>query len=215
MQVWLRDKDRCGMVFIGSLVLNYDEPGPIDVDLGKFTQEQKRQLLYNWRRAAIQVDNPDRLWEVCGQGAAAKSYSVPAEKPLQSQEVAKSISKEMTPVDAHAQEGEKLKRVLKDHWATVKKNIVGMRPAQLRKLQELEKEGKGRKSILNVIEELLADHELSVAVKVGSVDVGNIDEAYAADPEVQRSTQVSNVVESDVDTITLIPSDEELQRANG
>lgn len=212
MQITLNEDSRTLMVFIGepnakgiySLSFTLDDPGPKEVDLDTLGPREKTQLLYNYRRGALLVEDMDEfLKATASTPAAAKSWATGSERP---------INKDKPPKDALQQEEDvssKLRTYLKTHWATIKKNIPNMDFITIRQLYELEKAGKGRKGLLKVFKEAMDQHTRNVQARVGNSDVGN--SIHEVGLEKLPSTNISDVVESDVEEVYLIPPDEDLE----
>lgn len=205
MQVALANRERQSMIFLGDpLDFTYDTPGPREVDLDSLTPTQKNQLLYNCRLGILAVDDKEALLQACsGAPAASQSFTTAHEQPL-GQEPPKDA------VDGRKSDLEALKLLLDAHHSTVKKNVRNLRPAQVRDLLELEQKGKKRKTILKFLNEVVGKHTSSVSEDLGPIDLAELDGAYAAAPG-RRSTQITEVEDSEIQEITLIPSDEELK----
>lgn len=212
IQVALADRDKQSMLFLGEpLNFTYDTPGPVTVNLDELSPTQKNQLMYNCRIGALAVSDKDALLEACAAlPAASPAFTTGHEQPVQKQEPPKDAMR------AAEEDLDKLKELLDAHHSTVKKNVVGLRPAQLRSLLELEQSGKKRKSVLKFLEEVVAKHADSVTSQLA--EEGDLMDAprnavFQADPGA-RSTQITDVIESDEEEVTLIPSDEELKVAD-
>jgi hypothetical protein len=211
MQIALNEHSRTLMVFIGEpspkgiypISFTLDDPGPKDIDLDALGPREKTQLLYNYRRGTLLVENKeDFLKATEGTPAAAKNWATGVERP---------IERDKPPKDALQQEEDvksKLRTYLKQHWATIKKNIPNLDLVTLRQLIELEEVGKGRKALLKALNEAVDDYTRKVQAKVGNEDIGGYVHEVGLGP--LPSTNISDVVESDVEEILLIPPDEDI-----
>jgi len=211
IQVALANRDRQSMLFLGEpLNFTYDTPGPVEVDLDQLTPTQKNQLMYNCRIGALAVSDKEALLEACSAlPAASPTFTTGHEQP-----VAQTAPKDA--VDDAKEELNKLKELLDAHHSTVKKNVGLLRPAQVRQLLELEQAGKKRKSVLKVLQEIVSKHSDSVTsqfVQGGDLMDAPRNQVFQEDSGA-RSTQITDVVESDEKEVTLIPSDEELKVAD-
>lgn len=211
IQVALADRERQSMLFLGDpLNFTYDTPGPVTVDLDTLTLEQKNQLMYSCRIGALAVSDADALVQACAAlPAASPSFTTGHEQPVE--QVAPKNALEGAEEDL-----DKLRELLDAHHSTVKKNVAMLRPAQIRTLLELEEAGKKRKSVLKFLNEVVARHSDSVTGQLA--EGGDLMDAprcavFQEDPQA-RSTQITDVIESDEEEVTLIPSDEELKVAD-
>jgi len=196
MQIGLKDKDRTGMCMIGTrLSFTWDNPGPIDIDVNKLTPEEVKQVVYNVNRGVLTVDPVDELQALVDKippatalGGAPVAH-IPPVTPQQSLDPAKEIEDDI----------KKLNKLLLSSIDTIKKETRGFRAARLRRLRELETEGQKRDSLLVYLDELLKTYTASVAASVGNEDVGG---KFAAHAPGSVSTQVGDVVESEMQEIT-------------
>lgn len=172
-----------------------------DIDVGELPDEYKKQLLYNVNRQVLMTDDREGLASL--SGSLQKNTPVPQEQiPLKASQVAQKAAAIVK--DPIKEDLKPFRTLLRQTVATVKKEANGYNPSQLRKLLDLERENKNRKSVVNFIAEKLAQHEMSVIDSIGP-DVAPADNPYAIDP--LRSTQITNVVESDVERVAFNQGD--------
>ena len=176
-----------------------------EIDVDQLPDPLKRQLLYNINRGVLLSNDENGLAALAG--AMQPVTPVPQEQvPIQYQKVAEAVR---VPVKDPIQEDLKpLRALLRKTVATVKKESASYSVGKLRKLLELEKDGKNRKSVISFLKEYLEKHELSVVARVGPPDD---DDSYktldrlSIDP--RRSTQVSDIVESEEEQVTFGDND--------
>jgi hypothetical protein len=202
VQVALANKDRQSMLFLGEpLNFSYDEPGPIEVELGELTEAQKNQLFYNWRQGVLSVSDESQLEEVCNTApAATKSFVTPKELPM-----ARSPKDAVQQIDDSKKV---LRKLLSKRIGTIKKEVSQMTISQVRDIIELENEWKKRKGLLKFLDELIGKHEKDVTQRVGVEEVG--DSTFPVGVKRDKLDQIMDVIESDEKTVTFIPSDEVL-----
>lgn len=196
----LLNKEKHGMLFIEGLdPLTYDDPGPVDIDVKSLTPRQFQQLSYNLLRGAIAVDKPEELGHY-----ARERFKQPVEEGKVQQPTAPAPKKEITEVIEEQEED--LKSLLTKNISSIKKNVPVLTPGQTKKLLELEKAGKNRKSLVQFLEEASKAFEDAVANKFGE---GGIDlEAHAGLVKGglglgKYSQNVTDVVDSDVEEVTI------------
>jgi hypothetical protein len=202
IQVALANKEKQSILFLGEpLNFTYDDPGPRDIELDNLSSTQRDQLLSNHRLGILAVSNTDILIEACGVSnvpPVSSHYQPVSQEPPR--DATEGIKEEL----------DKLKELLNAHHSTVKKNAANLRLAQVRSLLELEEAGKKRKSVIKFLKELINKHTDSVTSQMKGIDLMQGGVVHQPVPGPQ-STQISNVIESEVKEVTLIPSDEELQ----
>jgi len=206
MQITLSDTSRTSMLFIGDLgqdgtypiMLTIDDPGPKNIDLDSIGTQEKRQLLYNYNCGNLLIKDADKYLELLGHVIqTTPTTTVPV--------LAQSFT-EITKQKRKIQEIE-LKKYLKKHWASIKKEIPTMDLMTLRQLTDLEKSGKKRKGLIKTLEKAITTYSKEVSDKLAGNDISNM----VYDPNAVTSTNVSDVVESNVVEETfLIPSEEDL-----
>jgi hypothetical protein len=205
MQVALANKDKVSMLFLGGgMDFTYDDPGPRTIDLSTLTTEQKAQLFYNWKRGVLAVDNEDELKSLCATPTPPpKSYAftTDAQPVAQPKDIDEALKARET----------KLKGILRLKVAAIKKELPGLTSSELRGLIELEKQLKNRQKLLALLEEYTQKAYKAVGSAVGTEDVGK----KVFNPSAQALDNSMDVVESDLEDVTLIPSDKELAKENG
>jgi len=203
MRVALADRDRRSLLFIGPLTFTYDDPGPKEIDLRNFSKDQIDQIVYNWRQGVLIVDDEDELksWAEAST-PTAKGYSTPA-GPVPQIDPARPTAK--SPVEAQEEAAKQLKKLLSGRIPTIRAALPGLRMAELRKLLELEKSRKARKKVITMLEEVIASHENEVLASVGTQDLSQMAGIHSQDGVVAKSTQLSDIVESEVEQIVLNP----------
>lgn len=200
MEFQLRDPDRIGFIIVAGSTFTYDEPGPHEIDVETLPPALRNQLLYNCRRGVLACSDPQKLTELCeGTKQVAKSYSTPAERPI---DPAKPpiIEEAVDPIE---EDLKVLRAMLRQSVPTIKREAKDLPFGRMRKLLELETKGKNRSGLKSFLSDILAKQADAVMNKVGDEDtgtkftltgVGNI-----------GSKQVSDVVESEMKQIVLNP----------
>lgn len=195
MQVTL-NPDKAAFCTIGATSWTFGEPGPHDVDLTKLSVQEANQLLYNLRRGVLSADDFSELEKMLDL-APSPQYATPREVPI----------KEPPKIeDALEEDKKELKKILSGNAASVKKIAQTLRPGRLRKLLELEREGKKRKGVVSFLSELIESHTKSVTANLG------IDDMQAQDMVKvnELSTQLTDIVESEVEEVTFnLPEESE------
>lgn len=193
--------DEYGMCFIGQYSFNFENPGPIQMDIDKLSNNELNQLVYNHRRGVLYINNIDELMSKASNLPANSSkFSTTAEKPVQ---------QKMEPRDIIEQEELVFRKLLRGKIEDIKDTVAVMSPAKIKKLVELEKITKNRKKLLTYLQGILDEHTTAVMKKVGPED------AITYAPinlglERRYLENVSKVVESDYTQLVLNPiSDEE------
>ena len=209
MQVSLVDRDKVSMIFLGDpLNFTYDTPGPVTVELESLSEAQKNQLIYNWRRGVLMVDNPEELKSACEMlPAASPKFSTPTEQP---------IGKPKDPIVTMAEEAEttraKLRALLKEKMPVIKAQVAHMPVNRVKLLLALEQKWKKRKAVISMFEELINKHAQTVIGIVGQDDVGG----KVFDPKAEALDKDQEVLDYESEEVTFnIPTDEELSKANG
>lgn len=174
------------MIFIGSHSFTFGDPGPKEIDLDELSPTELNQLIYNVRRGILTVDDKEALFEK-GEKLPANSKKVAT---LEERPVTEALPT-FTSEEAVEEDLKGLRKLLKGSVATVQKEAKDLRSGQIRKLLELEKQGKDRVSLTLYLEELISKHSDAVTKAVGKEDL------QAFIPDVGNLSQVSDVVESE------------------
>lgn len=196
MRFALKDREKYSFFFLPGIVhLTFDQPGPKEVDVAALSDQERQQLVYNVRRGVIACDEFEKLVgpEEGSVAVTAKSYSTPQEVPVRKE----TIKNHEELIEERVKE---LKTLLKGSIPTVLSAMKDLRTNQMTALIKLEKEGKNRKKLLAALEKEYSKYCESVAKSVGNVDVTDSVKSMRAD-----STIVSDVVESEVEKVELIP----------
>lgn len=173
-----------------------------EVDIHELPDEYKKQLLYGINQGSLLTGDRE------GLAALAKAMQpttpIPMEQvPIKQQQVSKDVK--LLTVDPIKEDLKPLRALLRQTVATVKKEAATYNPSQIRKLLDLERENKNRKSVVSFLVDLLEKHEISVLDNMRkSMENGppRVD-PLSIDPN--RSTLVSDIVESDVEQVTFTP----------
>jgi len=198
MQVQWNPESRISMCFIGDenrdkknwIPFTFDDPGPRELSVQNLSEKERNQVLYNMRRGILLVDNKDELINAVKLEATTITWSPPVE-PKQ------------VVVDEN-----KVRNILSGHHATVKRLVPEMSLQETRAALKLEQTGKGRKSVLQALEEHLAIQSKQVQSLFPGGDVP-ADSLVDSGPKI--STRVGDVVEfEEEDEVVLIPLDQDL-----
>lgn len=210
MQIQLADKDKCSMLFLGNgLNFTYDEPGPVEVDVAALTPDQRTQLYYHWKRGVLAVSDEDGLKSACHVPPPAPKSYAPAVQVIEND--AQPVTQPMDVDDALKARATRLRTLLREKIGVIKKKMPTLSGVELLELLELEKTTKNRKKLLAMIQEFVVKTRQDVSRAVGLEDVG--DKTF--NPREQALDNSLDVVESEMEDVTLIPSDKELAKANG
>ena len=167
-----------------------------DIDPNHMTAEEKAQLLYGIKTNVILADS-----EVVSvlQPEDKPQYTTPQEVPV--------VIPQKSIEDTLQEDLKELRAILEGNTASVKKKSALMRVGRLRKLLELESEGKKRKGVISFLNEVIEHHTGSVieAVSDGSEDMQPQDVIQIK----TLSTQLEDLVESEEEEITFkLPEDD-------
>ena len=185
MEVSLANLERHSMLFIGSISLTSENPGPVTVDVDSLSKEEAYQVLFNIKRGILSTDS--------SMDALEKKLSVET-TPVQ---VAPTAVEEINP---------ELKKLLNKRVNTIKKEAKELSVANLRKTLELEKNGKDRKSVVSFLEELYAKHAKEVTEKLKSMQNNSEKEGLDAQTFLD---DLPDVVESNEEEIEFTLPDKE------
>lgn len=195
MNIELAKPDEVDMLFIGNLHFTFENPGPFEIREQDLTPAEANAIIYNVRRGVLKVDDYEALKKLVPDAPfASEQYCTPEEAPIPSSQ----------PIDLDGylkKQLADLKNFLKGKITEVKKNAVNLPPEEVRKLLELEKEGKSRKKLTSFLQELLDKHQETVANRVGDEDLA------AMMPSVGNLDNVTDVVESEIIEVDLTADD--------
>lgn len=207
MNFKLANRDKVGWIMIGNTAFTYDEPGPKDVDITKLTSVERNQFLYNCRRGVLACSDPEGLVNACQDvWASSQRFTTPNERPIINEQPVET-PKEMKLSEMISKKEQELKKLLKGSVSSIKKTIVTLRTAQIRKLLEFEQEGKNRKAVKNLCNELLMKHADEVSKRVTGEDINGTINAIGVGQI--GGPNVSDIVESDIEYIVLNPLGDE------
>jgi hypothetical protein len=197
MQVTLNTEETI-LCTIGSYSFTLGEPGPLSVDVSLLNETEAKQFWYNIQRKILQVDDMSELKEKLDATPQRQNIQMAHPKPPVPKKSFEDLIKENE---------KELKKLLAGNVATIKKNAQTLRTGQLRKLLSLEKEGKARKSVIKFVDELLEKYTSAITGQVGNESLEAEDMVKVS----ELSTQLTDVVESEVEEVTFsLPEDEEV-----
>ncbi len=186
------DIDKTPFCTIGPYNFNYDEQKH-DVDVDALEIEFKKQFLYNLRRGVLRTDAPDAVTKLADVPVGTQSYMPAAVVPITEADVTDSME---NIIDKNLKV---LKKILLGTIPSVKKEAATMRLGNLRKLVELEQEGKNRKKLITFFEQRLEAHTSEVVQAKGSDDLEANDMVLVN----KLSTQLTDVVVSEEEEIAI------------
>ena len=148
MEVSLANLEKHSMLFIGSVSLTSENPGPVTVDVDALTKEEAFQVLFNIQKGVLSATGDiETLQSKLNIEEAAPKVKVPV-------------------VD---EKDNKFKKILSKRVNTIKKEVVSLNVSDLRKVIDLEKSGKNRKSLVSFLDGLQETHTEQVAEKLKSM----------------------------------------------
>lgn len=187
--------DKCSMIFIGPLSLNFNDPGPIEIDLESLSDKEIRQLIYGHQCGDLFVDNLEELISVISKKQSEQRVEV------QKQTV---IQKKFEPRDIIEKDIALLKKLLREKIEDIKDAVAVMSPSKIKKLLELERVSKNRKSLITYLEDIYTEHVMSVKKNVGTKD----NPVYAT-PDLGLAKQylenISSIKETDTEIVSFNP----------
>ena len=175
---------------IGSYSFSMGQP-ELDVDVDSLTPEHKTQLLYNINRGVLTTSEDI-------SGLQPDKQDVVAPPKIVQQEIVNKVTM-ADQKQAWEVEQKELNALLRKTISTIKKETKDFRLGRLRRLLELEKKQKNRKSLVSFITDHLNMLQAQTTAVVQGQDVGGM---VQPDPQAV-STQVSDIVESDEETVVL------------
>lgn len=179
MQITLANPDRVPMCFIGPYRLTYEEPGPVDVDIDGLGPAEKRQLFFKIQRGVLTTEQRDKLHLL-----------------LPTPQLTKPVKPIATPEE---NDNKLLTKLLKKSVASVKKDAIELRLAQVRRLLILEEQSKNRKGLTKFLNELISKHQQEVMEELGAEE---LDATQLPDIGLDES-QLSAVTDSEQEERTV------------
>lgn len=196
------NKDKYGMLFLdGFAPLTFDEPGPLEVTVKELTSRQVKQLNYNLLRGAIIVDDPNEL----------KKYNEILE-PVIIPSATKTIAKNQDISEMMKEQESELVKLLTKTISTIKKSVPALKGSELREILRLEKSGKNRKSLVGFLDEANKANTETVSAVVGKTPIDLEEHSKLVKGGLglaKYSKNVSDVVDSEVEEVTLKTTDDE------
>jgi hypothetical protein len=197
--------DKCPFYSVGKVfALNFESPGPVDIDYTQLTPQEQMQVTYGIKSGSLIADETPTQTKV--------TYSTPNEVPVKAIELTPHPDIE----EYMAAEIAELNVLLVGTVSTVKKKIGNIRSVRhLKLLARLEEKGSRRPGVLKVIQELLDKHTKAVTDLTGTEDIlqATMDNTHSKITEGTRGmvnlANLTDVVESDVERIVLNPINEE------
>jgi len=205
MQVTL-NAERQSFCFIGSYMLSFSEPGPIDVNVKSLTDQEVEQFLFNHRQGYISIDDPKELLQRAPKKVAPKPIIKTEEtKPLPTIQNDKPIP------DTSRQEVIELRKILSMKIPFIKEHATKMTIGKVKRLLEVERDFRNRKGVVGFLEEIINKHTLSVTnsaiMKRGDIgtaqDKSSHNAVHGKNAIRQYLTNIGEIVESDETTITV------------
>lgn len=188
--------EKSSFLSVAKTLFTYDNPTQ-EIELDKLDKSQLSQVIYNCRRGLLACENPDKLLSLVPEPAVpmfntAKEVPIPQNQPIVGQ-------------DPLEEDLIYLKKILKGNIPTIKKIIPTLSIGRCRKLKELESKGKSRKNLIASLDKILDKFSINLSNKMGGMDV----EGKVHTPGIPNvgSTNVSDIVESEVEKVTIYPSD--------
>lgn len=136
------------MLFIGSISLTPESPGPVTIDVETLTKQEAFQFLFNINKGVLTATGDLGLLE---SKLSVEVTTTKIETPV------------IDEIDAS------LKKILSKRISTIKKETASLSIADLKKVIKLEQKGKNRKSVINFLDGLYATHTEQVAKTLKSL----------------------------------------------
>jgi hypothetical protein len=176
-----------------------------NIDVNQVSDEYKKQLLYGVNMGTLLSSDEKGLAAL--SSAMQPTTPIPQEQvPIKYQEVSKLVQTVVK--DPIREDLKPLRTLLRKTVATIKKESAEYNPSRLRKMLNLEEDQKKRKSVIQFLEERLDQHARSVAAMIPGEDQGTVHQ----NDSLARSTQITNIVESEEVQITF--GEDDLQDDN-
>jgi hypothetical protein len=184
--------DKASLLFISGLPnLTVDEPGPIDVNVDTLTRQQAGQLLMsvNLGKVTTDVDFLELFKQkFVSPEVLAKMLVKPAPKVLPPIE-----EKEFSVLEKLVADKERWKNLLSQSIPSIKKQLPSFSSTELLSIKNVETNGKKRARVLEALDQLI--DKFFAEVKANIPDAPPL-------PDEPYSTNVSDVVESNVENVT-------------
>ncbi len=177
---------------IGPYHFTYDEISH-DIDVATLDEETRKQLLYNLRMGVVKTEDREEMIQLADIPTQTSDLIPAVSVPILEADVTKNMESII------AKNRRILKKILLGTIPSVKKEAATMRLGNVRKLMELETEGKNRKKLISFFESRLEAHTTEVAEAKGSEDLDANDMVKAA----ELSTQLTDVVVSEEEMIAI------------
>ena len=223
------DKTPTWMLPGTNVFLSFEAPGPVSVDVEKLTSDQKKTLAQDIARGVLIGKNAEELMNSsfltnAGQNIkgviAAKSYAAPQlvkvyrdpdEGGYLGIRVGRPVA--VVPTQEAIVEGFKedpladrrmlLKAELDKHVATVKKELPMRSLAELRLMRDIEATDKNRPSVLVLIDKLISKAQAEVFHSIQKSYDPKAGQPAQADLPKQYLDNVTGVVDSDHEDVTI------------
>jgi hypothetical protein len=185
MEVSLANLEKHSMLFIGSISLTSENPGPVVIDVETLTKEEAFQVFFNIRKGVLSATGD----------LASLQGKMNTEKIVQQIETPVVSGKDVI-----------LKKILSKRINTIKKEAAPLDIGDLKKILIFEKEGKNRKSVINFLDGLWVTHTEQVAEKIKSMQ--NSSEKEGLDTQTFLD-DLPNVVELEQEEVEFTLPDKE------
>lgn len=187
--------DKTPFCSIGPYMFNYDEPKH-DIPVDEIDETLKKQFLYNFRKGILKSSAPDVVSRLADVSIVSQDPALTVAVPIREIDVTNSME------DLIDENRKALKKILLGTIPSVKKEAATMRLGNLRKLTELEKEGRNRKKLISFFIQRLEVHTAQVNDSKGTEDLIPKDMILTS----MLSTQLTDVVVSEEEEI-IIPQE--------
>lgn len=182
------DVNKSPFISIGPYNFNYGQPLH-DIVVDDLPEELKKQFLYNLRRGTLKTTDREELKKLVDVPSPMPSNIIPIKNIDVSKSMEETIEDNL----------KMLKKILSGTIASVKKEAATLRISNLRRLYELELQGKHRKTLVSFFQELMDQHTQQVMTAKGTEDMQPVDRLQLE----TLSTQITDVVESDEEQIII------------
>jgi len=184
--------DKSPFLTIGPYSFTFGTPEH-NVAVEELNDELKKQFVYNIRRSVLKLENKEDIQKLLD--VETPDTPMPANViPIRPTDVAQNME------DTIDKTVKILRGILKGTIPSVKKEAATLRLGSLRRLLELEQEGKNRKKLIEFFQKRLSAHRAEVVQAKGTEDMQPVD-AVQVDT---LSTQLSDIVESEEEQV-LVP----------